>query len=86
MPYVTSIEQMGIEEGEKKGREEAEKEGLERQRSILQRQLTRKLGVLSESAIAQVSLLSVDQLDELAEALFDFNTVDELEDWLRNLE
>jgi hypothetical protein len=78
MPYITSIERMGIEEGRKEGR----KEGLQRQRSMLLRQLTRKIGPLSEGMIAQISALSADLLDELAESLLDFERFDDLEQWL----
>ena len=74
MPYVTSIERMGIEQGLE--------QGLERQRSMLIRQLTRKIGLLPEGAIAQISQFSTDQLDYLADALLDFACVDDLIQWL----
>lgn len=71
MPYITSIERMGIEQGRQEG-----------ERSILLRQLTRKFGLLSEETIAQVSRLSIEHLDELAEELFDFNDLADLNHWL----
>ena len=74
MPYVTSIERMGIADGLA--------QGLERQRSMLIRQLTRKIGLLPEETIAQLSKLSTDQLDDLAEALLDFTCLDDLSSWL----
>jgi Domain of unknown function (DUF4351) len=82
MPYITSIERMGIEEGLAQGRQEGRQEGRQRQRSMLLRQLTRKLGTIPEGTIAQLSELSTDQLDDLAEALLDFNSLDELTQWL----
>jgi hypothetical protein len=74
MPYVTSIERMGIAEGLA--------QGLERQRSMLLRPLNRKVGLLPEGTIAQISQLSTDQLDDLAEALLDFTCLEDLSSWL----
>jgi Domain of unknown function (DUF4351) len=67
MPYVTSIERMGIEQG---------------RQEMLLRLLTRKIGVIPEETIAQVSQLSTDQLDDLAESLLDFTSLDDLNGWL----
>ena len=67
MPYMTSIERMGIEEG---------------RRSVLLRLLNRKLGALSEQIGSRISGLSASQLDELTEALLDFEEVEDLERWL----
>ena len=78
MPYITSIERMGIEQGRKEEREQ----GLERQRSLVLRLLNRQVGPIGEPAIAQTRALSFDRLDELAEALFDFTSVDDLNRWL----
>jgi predicted transposase YdaD len=78
MPYITSIERMGIA----KGREEGREEGLERQRSLILRLLNRQLGAIGESSIAQVKTLSFDRLEALAEALFDFTSADDLTSWL----
>lgn len=44
--------------------------------------LTRKIGLLPEETIAQISKLSTDQLDDLAEALLDFTRLDDLTQWL----
>jgi Domain of unknown function (DUF4351) len=71
MPYVTSIERMGIEQGRQEG-----------QRSLILRLLTRKIGPLPEETIAQVSQLSIEHLDALAEELFDFNDLADLNRWL----
>ena len=82
MPYITSIERMGIEQGLEQGLEKGLEQGLERQRSLLVRQLTRKVGPIGELAITQTRALSFDRLEELAEALFDFTSVDDLNRWL----
>jgi len=68
------------EEGWEKGREVGVIEG---QRTLLLRQLSRKLGELPEAVQQQVSQLSAALLNELSEVLFDLGTVEELEAWLR---
>jgi predicted transposase YdaD len=54
--------------------------------SIILRQLHRKVGELEEEVEAQVRELEVAQLEELSEALLDFEHMGDLTDWLRNLE
>jgi predicted transposase YdaD len=54
--------------------------------SIILRQLHRKVGELEEEVKAQVRELEVAQLEELSEALLDFEHMGDLTDWLRNLE
>lgn len=51
-------------------------------RSLISRQLTRKLGTLPEGLQGQVKQLSLEALETLGEALFDFAEVSDLEAWL----
>ena len=67
MPYVTSVERIGIEKGE---------------RSLISRQLNRKLNVLPIALQSQIDRLSLPQLENLGEALLDFGTIVDLETWL----
>ena len=60
-------------------REEARKEGI---RSLLLRQLSRQLGEIPENARSQISELSLEALEALGEALFEFSNLDELMAWL----
>ncbi len=50
-------------------------------RTIL-RQLTRKFGTLSPQLVSQISSLPMERLDDLAEAVLDFQTLDDLVRWL----
>lgn len=52
--------------------------------SIILRQLQRKVGELEPEVERQVRGLEVAQLEELSEALLDFEDVEDLTDWLRN--
>ncbi len=62
--------------------QEAEAKGIERERSLIIRLLTRQVGTLSESILAQINQLSVDTLESLGEALLGFDTTDDLTQWL----
>jgi hypothetical protein len=69
MQIVTSWMEQGIVEGE---------------RSLVLRQLTRRLGTLPMSAEAQVQALALPQLEALGEALLDFVQLSDLTDWLQS--
>jgi Domain of unknown function (DUF4351) len=73
MPYITSIERMGIEEGRK-----------EAERSVVLRQLTRQVGSVPETLTDRIQQLPIDQLEALAEALLDFTKLNDLVSWLED--
>jgi predicted transposase YdaD len=52
------------------------------QRSLILRQLNRRVGSLPNEIQAQVEALSLNQLEILSEALLDFNSLDDLINWL----
>jgi predicted transposase/invertase (TIGR01784 family) len=52
------------------------------QRSLILRQLNRRVGSLPNAIQAQVEALSLNQLEILSEALLDFNSLDDLINWL----
>jgi predicted transposase YdaD len=74
--YVTNAERFGFERGIQ--------EGLEQERSLILRQLSRRVGTLSSEIRSQVESLSLDQLESLGEALLDFSGSSDLELWLRS--
>ena len=65
----------GRQEGLQKGRQE---EG----QSLILRQLTRRFGAVSSEVTSQIESLSLAQLEDLGEALLDFSTLTDLEQWL----
>ncbi|MHC5861984.1 Rpn family recombination-promoting nuclease/putative transposase [Nostoc sp.] len=67
------------EEGREEGREEGEK-------SLILRQLTRRVGELSQEARQRIEILPLEQLENLGEALLDFTSMDDLQAWLAALE
>ncbi|MEI8376320.1 MAG: DUF4351 domain-containing protein, partial [Planctomycetota bacterium] len=75
MEIVTSWMKRGLEQGRQ--------EGLDHERKLVLRQLRKRLGDLDPAVKAQIELLSADRLEQLGEALLDFNTRSELDIWLQ---
>jgi len=68
-------------------REDGLKEGLQqgRQRealAFLTRQLTRRLGTIAPQMQEQIQALSLEELENLGEALLDFSSAADLTNWL----
>ena len=71
MPYVTSVERIGIEKGIEKG-----------ERSMTLQQLTHKFGELPDSIVTQINALSAQRVKVLGKALLDFGSIENLTRWL----
>jgi predicted transposase YdaD len=68
------IKEEGIQEGEGRGEQ--------REKSLILRQLTRRVGELPEDVRQQVEALPLEQLENLGEALLDFSSMADLQAWL----
>jgi hypothetical protein len=71
MPYITSVERLGIEQG-------MQREGA----TLVLRLLNRRFGQVTTSVEKQIRQLSVKQLEDLGEALLDFENEADLLHWL----
>ena len=71
MPYVTSMERIGIEKGIEKG-----------ERSMTLQQLTYKFGELPDPIVTEINSLSAQRVKVLGRALLDFGSVESLTRWL----
>jgi predicted transposase/invertase (TIGR01784 family) len=77
------IYQEWIEEGRAEGRAEGREEGrLDGERSLVLRQLTRRIGNVTPALTVKVQTLSLPQLEALGEALLDFSQPADLVTWL----
>ncbi|AUS99307.1 hypothetical protein CLI64_02240 [Nostoc sp. CENA543] len=56
----------------------------EQTQEVVMRLLTRRIGVVSQELQQQIGKLSIEQLENLAEALLDFATASDLVIWLQN--
>jgi len=76
MEIVTSWMERGLEQGREEGRQEGE-------RTLLLRQLRKRMGDLEPAVEEQVKRLSAGGLEELGEALLDFSSLADLDAWLQ---
>lgn len=76
---------LGIKLSDIRAIQEAKEEGrVEEGQALVNRQLTRKLGNLTPELQTQISSLPLEQIELLSEYLLDFNTIADLERWLRD--
>jgi Domain of unknown function (DUF4351) len=68
MPYITSVERISRKEGTSE---------------LVIRQLNRRMGQVSEEALATIGKLSIEQLQQLGEDLLDFTDSSDLAHWLQ---
>ncbi len=81
---LTDAKVEGRVEGREEGRVEGRVEGIVLgERKLVIRQLNRKLGKIPQAVLTKIEALSLEQLEELSEALLDFSTVANLEQWLQ---
>jgi predicted transposase YdaD len=72
-----------LEEGEERGLERGREQGqLVGKEGLVERQIRRRIGAVPPAALARIGRLSSQQLDDLGEALLDFATAADLDDWL----
>ncbi|NJM68086.1 MAG: Rpn family recombination-promoting nuclease/putative transposase [Acaryochloris sp. RU_4_1] len=79
----TRVYQEASAEGEERGVLKGRQEGLEREQSLILRQLTRRIGDVADLQ-SQIQALSLDQLEALGEALLDFTEPADLVNWLQD--
>ncbi|MEM9219090.1 MAG: DUF4351 domain-containing protein, partial [Cyanobacteria bacterium P01_F01_bin.150] len=71
------------EEGIEEGREEGIEIGaLQKGRSLILRQLTRRFEELPETIVSAINTLSLDSLESLTDALLEFEAIADIEAWL----
>ncbi|WP_309745464.1 MULTISPECIES: DUF4351 domain-containing protein [unclassified Chamaesiphon] len=75
LEQIQAAELRGEQRGELNGRKAGEL-------ALTLKSLHKRFGVLSEQVQGQITQLSVERLEDLAEELLDFNTVEELLGWL----
>jgi hypothetical protein len=79
-PVYEQWRQETLEEGLQQGLQQ----GLQHEKTLVLRQLTRRIGLLSSNSIAQVQSLVLSQIELLGEDLLDFSSPDDLDAWLRS--
>ncbi|MBD0361822.1 MAG: Rpn family recombination-promoting nuclease/putative transposase [Coleofasciculus sp. C3-bin4] len=72
--------QEGIEEGRQEGRQEGNKKG---KLELVVRLLERRVGEIAPDIQSRIRRLSIEQLENLGEAVLDFTSASDLTDWLQ---
>ncbi|NEO67609.1 MAG: DUF4351 domain-containing protein, partial [Moorea sp. SIO4G2] len=73
----------GLLEGKQEGLLEGKREGKQEEGySILRRLINRRFGNVEDQLLERIKKLSIAQLEELSEALLDFETVTDVAVWL----
>jgi predicted transposase YdaD len=90
MPYVTSVEQLAKAEGKAEGRAEGQAEGraegqAEGKAGVIVAVLQRQCGELSGELVQRIRELSLSELDQLQERMFDLCDIDSLRKWLASI-
>ena len=80
MPYVSSIERLGREDGLKEGLEKGRQEGT---LILILRLLKRRFGEQAPEVEQALNTLSLGQLEALGEAILDFSNQTDLALWLQ---
>jgi Domain of unknown function (DUF4351) len=85
MPFITPTEELAMERGEQKGIQQGIQQGIQREQQLIIRLLNRRIGEIQSSLIDTIRTLAIEQLELLGEALLDFSSITDLEQWLENL-
>ena len=86
MEYLSSMERRAMERGRQAGILEGVQQGMQQgelsgRAATVQRQLARRLGMLSKEDEQRVRSLSITMLDRLADDLLDFSESADLQRW-----
>lgn len=73
------IYQRNREQAKQEGRQEGRREG---EQDLILRLLNRRIGEINAPLIERIQSLSIEQLENLGEALLDFSNIADLETWL----
>jgi predicted transposase/invertase (TIGR01784 family) len=79
---IETAREEGMAQGIKKGKDQVIRES---NRSLLLKQLSRKLGTIPDEIKVLLDRLEPELLDVLSEAVFDFESLEGLHNWLKNI-
>jgi predicted transposase/invertase (TIGR01784 family) len=82
MFLLSDIKQTRVyQEAKQEGRQEGRQEGEVR---LVLRLLSKRVGIISDRSIEIINSLTLEQLDDLGDALLDFGNIADLDNWLRS--
>ena len=82
MFLLSDIKQTRVyQEAKQEGRQEGRQEGEVR---LVLRLLSKRVGIISDRSVEMINSLTLEQLDDLGDALLDFGTIADLDNWLKS--
>jgi predicted transposase/invertase (TIGR01784 family) len=82
MFLLSDIKQTRVyQEAKQEGRQEGEQAGEVR---LVLRLLSKRFGIISDRSVEMINSLTLEQLDDLGDALLDFGNITDLDDWLKS--
>jgi len=83
-PWYNQMIQEGLQQGLQQGLQEGLQQGLQQGRlAAIKKSIVRLLDLNPQSLPEQLDNLSIEQLEELQDQIFDFTSVTDLENWLQ---
>jgi hypothetical protein len=83
MPYITSVERIGLAIGRQEGREQGLQEGLQEglrgQRAMLRRLVQARFGTVPEALGRQIDAADAGQLEQLADHVGGASSLEDLD-------
>lgn len=84
MPYVTSVEKIGIEKGIQQGMQQGIQRGMRKGESFMfAKMIAKKFGEQPDRVLQIIAPLTADQLEEMTDLFFQWDSFDALRDWVR---
>jgi predicted transposase YdaD len=82
---LSAVSSVALSRGIEQGIERGIEQGMTQEaRSLILRQLNRRFGTIAPNIESQIAKLSISQLESLGEALLDFSSAADLDEWLRS--
>lgn len=79
MPYITSVERIGIEKGIEQGMRQGMQQGIQQgETAVLERQLTRRFGPLSPETRNRLADATLEQIEHWADNILDAQSVEDV--------
>ena len=80
-PWYQEILKEGLQQGKEEGLQQGKEEG---KADLLIRLLSKRFGNLDSSLESRIRELAVTQIEALGDNLFDFSSLDDVNNWLEN--
>ena len=83
MELEMSWREQALNEGLRQGMEQGVLQGVQRMAALVTHQIEKRLGSVPATQREKIAGLNADQIERLADALLDFQTIDQLDQWLK---